>query len=104
VTQILLSHSQTGIPEVPHLQQPTNILDEPALKLIWSMVPLRNKIRSLQLSFNSRTMGHALSRLYLACENGPLLMVVQTMKGDQFGAYLSNSWGGKEAKNLFWQW
>jgi len=101
VSQILLNHAQIDVPDLPDLSEPSEILTEEDLKEIWVHIPSRFKISNLERVFSARKNGYSLLQLYSNCEDKPLLMVIQTMKQEKLGAYLSHGWGDRKPKTFF---
>jgi hypothetical protein len=60
---------------------------------MWSWIPSSKQLDSIQLVFTTREHGTHISSLYKLTENiSPMILIIETTKGQIFGAYLSQPW------------
>lgn len=101
ISQKLLELSKIEIPEKPELSEPSTLMQDDDLVALWKTVPEKFKIKNLNLVYSSRKQGHSLLRLYENTQVAPLLMIIGTMEGEKFGAYLSHSWRERKIRTFF---
>ena len=60
---------------------------------LWSWIPPQKRLDSIELIFTTREHGTHLSTLYRLTENiSPMILIIETLDGGIFGAYLSQPW------------
>lgn len=60
---------------------------------MWSWIPSSKQMDSIQLIFTTREHGTHISTLYrLTQDISPMILIIETTKGNIFGAYLSQPW------------
>lgn len=87
---------------LPKLSRTSSFLNDQDWANIWSWVPSRFKILDLELLFVSSEHGYRLGTLFEKCnESEPLLLAIETMDGNIFGAYLSRSLKNRSSRKFF---
>jgi len=78
----------------PQLQQPSAILTEELISVLWSFLPSRYRIQDPIKLYASDKHGFSLRTLYSRVEEKepPTLLVIKSAKDDIFGAFISAPW------------
>lgn len=77
---------------LPHLIKPSSFLGDQDWAMLWSWVPSRYRLLSLDLIFTTAEHGKHLSTLLGQCgEYEPLLLMIETVSGKVFGTYVSKA-------------
>ncbi|RKP21711.1 TLD-domain-containing protein [Rozella allomycis CSF55] len=67
-------------------------------------VPARFRLLNLDLVFTTREHGHNLNTLYEKCgDEEPLLLIVETLEGHVFGAFLTTAMSQRDSKKYHGQ-
>ena len=60
---------------------------------LWSWIPPQKRLDSIELIFTTREHGTHISTMYRLTEGvSPMILIIETLKGNIFGAYLSQPW------------
>ena len=60
---------------------------------LWSWIPPNKRLDSIELVFTTREHGTHISTLYRLTQGiAPMILIIETMEGSIFGAYLSQKW------------
>jgi len=77
----------------PKVRTPSSILTPLQLEVVWSWLPSRCHVKTMQLLFSSKIDGYSLSMFYQKVKKQePTLLFVKTKHGRCFGAYISKAW------------
>ncbi len=102
--QAALEHALKSRPEAKAIAPPTPapVLREEHWIALWSWIPPQKRIESIELAFTTREHGCLLDTLYARTrERKALILVVESMEGALFGAYLSTPWPAKLCEGAF---
>jgi hypothetical protein len=78
------------------------IIDDVYWQYIWTWIPQKYRSQDVKLIFSNEQDGSNLSMLYSNCKsNPPHIMLIQTTKGDLFGAFLTDSWENNKPGSFF---
>ena len=88
---------------LPHIKEhPSAFLDDSDWQAIWSWIPLRFRLMSLELVFTTAEHGLNLGTMYRRCEKfEPILLVIETGTKAKIGAFLSKCLKQRERTDTF---
>ena len=87
------TYAQLGISIDPVVQGASPNLTPAMWRIIWRDVPIRYHLKDLVRIFNSGEQGYSLASFYKHCgSTAPTVLVLKTMAGDVFGAFLTYGW------------
>ena len=88
---------------LPHIKEHSSyFLNDSDWQVIWSWIPLRFRLMSLELAFTTAEHGLNLGTLYERCEKfEPILLVIETGTKAKIGAFLSRCLKQREQADTF---
>ncbi|KAI8816293.1 uncharacterized protein EV422DRAFT_488951, partial [Fimicolochytrium jonesii] len=100
---------QRGLPKLisSSTSTPTSssVLTDEHWIALWSWIPPAKRVESLELVFTTKEHGTHSANLFRRCEGrAPMILVVETLKGEVFGAYLSARWPSGEEEGGRGEW
>lgn len=87
------TYAQLDISIDPVVQGPSPLISTAMWRIIWRDVPIRYHLKDLVRVFDTAQHGYSLNTFYKHCSSiAPTVLVVKTMAGDVFGAFLTYGW------------
>eukprot|EP00019_Armaparvus_languidus_P006858 CAMPEP_0168596328 /NCGR_PEP_ID=MMETSP0420-20121227/9963_1 /TAXON_ID=498008 /ORGANISM="Pessonella sp." /LENGTH=572 /DNA_ID=CAMNT_0008632887 /DNA_START=193 /DNA_END=1911 /DNA_ORIENTATION=+ len=83
----------------PKILQPSSIISQEQMEIIWSWLPEHNRMTNPKKLFSTQDDGCSLTNLYARCDPDvePTLLFIKTEGGHSFGAFVSYGWDSSES-------
>eukprot|EP01060_Flectonema_neradi_P034964 TRINITY_DN6286_c0_g1_i1.p1 TRINITY_DN6286_c0_g1~~TRINITY_DN6286_c0_g1_i1.p1 ORF type:complete len:613 (+),score=98.25 TRINITY_DN6286_c0_g1_i1:71-1909(+) len=85
--------TSTFVPQLAGLEHESSLLSEDECRRLCQVLPTRYSCKNWKLEFSTRLHGFSLSTLLRnGADIGPNIILIQTVEGDLFGGFTSDSW------------
>jgi TBC1 domain family member 24 len=88
--------------KLPTLLQESLVCDDDHWRLLWKWVPNRFRILQVDLLFRKTIHGGSMTTMYEVCSAiEPLLLLVENLKGEKFGAFISKAFSNRPNRRKY---